>query len=53
MGSPGTRLSWKKPKRRADVIACARYEMTTLYQQLADEGILLEDTPQGVRWKRA
>ncbi len=22
-------------------------------QQLADEGILLEDTPQGVRWKRA
>ena len=24
-----------------------------LRQQLADEGILLEDTPQGVRWKRA
>ncbi len=22
-------------------------------QQLADEGVLLEDTPQGVRWKRA
>jgi cysteinyl-tRNA synthetase len=22
-------------------------------KQLADEGILLEDTPQGVRWKRA
>ena len=22
-------------------------------QQLADEGILLEDTPQGMRWKRA
>ena len=22
-------------------------------RQLADEGILLEDTPQGVRWKRA
>ena len=25
----------------------------TIRQQLADEGILLEDTPQGVRWKRA
>ena len=24
-----------------------------LRQQLADDGILLEDTPQGVRWKRA
>ena len=22
-------------------------------KQLADDGILLEDTPQGVRWKRA
>ncbi|MDE2406801.1 MAG: cysteine--tRNA ligase [Xanthomonadaceae bacterium] len=25
----------------------------TIRKQLADEGILLEDTPQGVRWKRA
>jgi transcriptional regulator of acetoin/glycerol metabolism len=32
--------------RRADVIACARYEMTTLYQQLADveTAVVLTDT---------
>ena len=32
--------------RRADVIACARYEMTTLYQQLADveSAVVLTDT---------
>lgn len=32
--------------RRADVIACARYEMTTLYQQLADPeaAVVLTDT---------
>ncbi len=32
--------------RRADVIACARYEMTTLYQQLADAeaAVVLTDT---------
>ena len=33
-------------ERRADVIACARYEMTTLYQQLADveSAVVLTDT---------
>ncbi|HEY6353252.1 MAG TPA: sigma 54-interacting transcriptional regulator, partial [Burkholderiaceae bacterium] len=33
-------------ERRADVIACARYEMTTLYQQLADveTAVVLTDT---------
>ena len=32
--------------RQADVIECARYEMTTLYQQLADTemAVLLTDT---------
>jgi len=32
--------------RRADVIECARYEMTTLYQQLADSesAVVLTDT---------
>jgi transcriptional regulator of acetoin/glycerol metabolism len=32
--------------RRADVLACARYEMTTLYQQLADveSAVVLTDT---------
>jgi transcriptional regulator of acetoin/glycerol metabolism len=32
--------------RRSDVIACARYEMTTLYQQLADvdSAVVLTDT---------
>ena len=32
--------------RHADVIACARYEMTTLYQQLADveSAVVLTDT---------
>src|SRR5450631_1201430 len=32
--------------RRADVIDCARYEMTTLYQQLADNesAVVLTDT---------
>ena len=33
-------------ERRADVIDCARYEMTTLYQQLADDdsAVVLTDT---------
>ena len=36
----------ERRERRADVIACARYEMTTLYQQLADveSAVVLTDT---------
>ncbi len=36
----------ERRNRRADVIACARYEMTTLYQQLADaeSAVVLTDT---------
>ena len=36
----------ERRSRRADVIACARYEMTTLYQQLADveSAVVLTDT---------
>jgi sigma-54 dependent transcriptional regulator, acetoin dehydrogenase operon transcriptional activator AcoR len=36
----------ERRSRRADVIACARYEMTTLYQQLADVdcAVVLTDT---------
>jgi sigma-54 dependent transcriptional regulator, acetoin dehydrogenase operon transcriptional activator AcoR len=36
----------ERRERRADVIACARYEMTTLYQQLADveTAVVLTDT---------
>jgi sigma-54 dependent transcriptional regulator, acetoin dehydrogenase operon transcriptional activator AcoR len=36
----------ERRERRADVIACARYEMTTLFQQLADmeAAVVLTDT---------
>jgi transcriptional regulator of acetoin/glycerol metabolism len=42
-----TRLELEERRaRRADVIACARYEMTTLYQQLGDAeaAVVLTDT---------
>ena len=52
-GDDDTRIQALVDERAAAKQARDFARADALRQQLADEGILLEDTPQGVRWKRA
>jgi cysteinyl-tRNA synthetase len=48
-----TRIQSLVDERNASKAARDFARADAIRKQLADEGILLEDTPQGVRWKRA
>lgn len=52
-GSDDVRIQALVDERVAAKAAKDFARADTIRKQLADEGILLEDTPQGVRWKRA
>jgi len=52
-GDDDTRIQTLVDERAAAKQARDFARADAIRQQLADEGILLEDTPQGVRWKRA
>jgi cysteinyl-tRNA synthetase len=52
-GSDDTRIQGLVDERIAAKAGRDFARADAIRKQLADEGILLEDTPQGVRWKRA
>ena len=52
-GEDDTRIQQLVDERSAAKQARDFARADAIRQQLADEGVLLEDTPQGVRWKRA